>query len=162
LILLVVCITEPFNYLSQSVFVILLWVVAMVIRRVPGRFPTLLLIMLSLIVSCRYLWWRYTATLNWDSPLDLACGVLLLIAETYWLVLVFGYIQTCWPLNRPPAQLPRDTSLAYGRSVDRDVQRRPVHRTRHRVCRPRYRLAPRKAAYFDTRRWQPRRIPRVR
>jgi cellulose synthase (UDP-forming) len=43
-------ITEPFNYLSQSVFVILLWVVAMVIRRVPGRFPTLLLIMLSLIV----------------------------------------------------------------------------------------------------------------
>lgn len=112
LILLIVCITEPFSYLSQSLFVILLWAVAMLIRRVPGRFPTLLLIMLSVIVSCRYLWWRYTATLNWDSPLDLACGVLLVVAETYsWLVLLLGYIQTCWPLQRKPAQLPRDTRL---------------------------------------------------
>ena len=79
----------------------------MVVRGVPGRFPTLLLIVLSIIVSCRYLWWRYTATLNWDNPLDLAFGVLLLIAETYaWLVLLLGYIQTCWPLERKPAQLP--------------------------------------------------------
>jgi cellulose synthase (UDP-forming) len=112
LMLVLVCITQPFSYLSQLIFVILLWVVAMVIRRVPGRFPTLLLIVLSVIVSCRYLWWRYTATLNWNSPLDLACGILLLIAETFsWLVLLLGYIQTCWPLNRAPAQLPRDTRL---------------------------------------------------
>ncbi|MCD5979540.1 UDP-forming cellulose synthase catalytic subunit [Pseudomonas quasicaspiana] len=112
LLLVAVCITEPFSYFSQLLFVILLWAVAMLIRRVPGRFPTLLLIMLSVIVSCRYLWWRYTATLNWDSPLDLACGVMLLIAETYsWLVLLLGYVQTCWPLQRPPAQLPRDTRL---------------------------------------------------
>ncbi|SHN26355.1 cellulose synthase (UDP-forming) [Pseudomonas asturiensis] len=112
LLLVVMCITEPFGYVSQLLFVILLWGVAMLIRRVPGRFPTLLLIMLSVIISCRYLWWRYTATLNWDSPLDLVCGILLLIAETYsWLVLLLGYLQTCWPLHRPPAQLPRDTRL---------------------------------------------------
>jgi len=110
LVLVVMCITEPFGYVSQLLFVIMLWAVAMLIRRMPGRFPTLLLIMLSVIISCRYLWWRYTATLNWDSPVDLICGVLLLIAETYsWLVLLLGYIQTCWPLQRPPAQLPRDT-----------------------------------------------------
>lgn len=112
LMLVVVCITEPFSLTSQVLFVALLWGVAMLVRRVPGRFPTLLLIMLSLIVSCRYLWWRYTETLNWDSPLDLVLGVILLVAETYsWLVLVLGYIQTCWPLQRKPAQLPSDTSL---------------------------------------------------
>ena len=112
LVLVVVCITEPFGYGSQLMFVFLLWAVAMVVRRVPGRFPTLLLIVLSIIVSCRYLWWRYTATLNWAAPMDLAFGVLLLIAETYsWLVLLLGYIQTCWPLQRLPAQLPADTRL---------------------------------------------------
>ncbi len=42
----------------------------MVVRRVPGRLPGLMLIVLSLTVSCRYLWWRYTATLNWDDPLS--------------------------------------------------------------------------------------------
>ncbi|MGY4491656.1 UDP-forming cellulose synthase catalytic subunit [Pseudomonas sp. TE3610] len=112
LLLTLLCITEPFSYAAQSVFVLLLWASAMLVRKVPGRFPTLLMVVLSVIVSCRYLWWRYTATLNWNQPLDLACGTILLVAETYsWLVLILGYIQTCWPLNRKPKPLPRDISL---------------------------------------------------
>ena len=112
LILMLVCITEPFGYLSQLVFVLLLWGVAMVVRHIPGRFPTLLMVVLSVIISCRYLWWRYTATLNWSHPLDLVCGLLLLAAETYsWVILILGYIQTSWPLDRKPMQLPSDTSL---------------------------------------------------
>ncbi|VVN83837.1 UDP-forming cellulose synthase catalytic subunit [Pseudomonas fluorescens] len=111
-VLMLVCITEPFGYIAQLVFVILLWALAMLVRRIPGRFPTLLMIVLSIIVSCRYLWWRYTSTLNWNSPLDLTIGLLLLAAETYaWVVLILGYIQTCWPLGRQPAQMPRDTRL---------------------------------------------------
>ncbi len=67
-----------------------------------------MLIVLSLTVSCRYLWWRYTATLNWDDPVSLVCGlVLLFVAETYaWMVLVLGYFQTIWPLNRQPVSMP--------------------------------------------------------
>lgn len=110
--LALLCITEPFGLLNQTIFVILLWGLAMLIRRIPGRLPTLMLIMLSVIVSCRYLWWRYTATLNWDKPFDLGCGVLLLMAETYsWVVLILGYIQTSWPLERKPVQLPSDVRL---------------------------------------------------
>lgn len=83
----------------------------MVVRRVPGRLPALMLIVLSLTVSCRYLWWRYTTTLNWDDPLSLVCGLLLLVAETYaWVVLVLGYFQTIWPLNRQPVPLPADSA----------------------------------------------------
>lgn len=37
----------------------------------PGRFSALMLIVLSLTVSCRYIWWRYTSTLNWDDPVSL-------------------------------------------------------------------------------------------
>ncbi|SUG72753.1 Cellulose biosynthesis protein catalytic subunit A [Salmonella enterica subsp. enterica] len=33
-----------------------------------------MLIVLSLTVSCRYIWWRYTSTLNWDDPVSLVCG----------------------------------------------------------------------------------------
>ncbi|CNC70945.1 cellulose synthase catalytic subunit [Yersinia frederiksenii] len=108
-ILALLCISQPFGMLAQFVFVLLLWAIAMVVRRVPGRFPTLMLIVLSLTVSCRYLWWRYTETLNWDDPVSLVCGLLLLLAETYaWIVLVLGYFQTIWPLNRQPVPMPDD------------------------------------------------------
>ncbi|EEQ18942.1 Cellulose synthase catalytic subunit [UDP-forming] [Yersinia intermedia ATCC 29909] len=108
-ILALLCISQPFGMMAQFVFVLLLWALAMVMRRVPGRLPTLMLIVLSLTVSCRYLWWRYTETLNWDDPVSLVCGLLLLFAETYaWVVLVLGYFQTIWPLNRQPVAMPDD------------------------------------------------------
>ena len=106
------CITQPFDLWSQFIFVVLLWGVAMVIRRIPGRLSSLMMIVLSLTISCRYIWWRYTSTLNWDDPLSLVCGLLLLGAETYaWITLLLGFIQTVWPLNRKPAPLPADTAL---------------------------------------------------
>src|SRR5690606_11750524 len=67
-------VTQPFNNLAQFIFVLLLWGVAMVVRRVPGQFATLMLIVLSLTVSCRYMWWRYPATLNVSEPLDMLFG----------------------------------------------------------------------------------------
>lgn len=103
------CITQPFTYLAQFVFVVLLWAIALLVRRMQGRYATLVLVVLSITVSCRYLWWRYTATLNWNSTFDLVCGVVLLAAETYsWLVLMLGYVQVAWPLRRRPAPLPAD------------------------------------------------------
>lgn len=83
-----------FNPLSQFIFLMLLWGVALLVRRIPGRFSALMLIVLSLTVSCRYIWWRYTSTLNWNDPVSLVCGIILLFAETYaWVVLVLGYFR---------------------------------------------------------------------
>ncbi|QTF10457.1 UDP-forming cellulose synthase catalytic subunit [Brenneria izadpanahii] len=108
--LALLCITQPFDLLSQFIFMLLLWGIALLVRRIPGRMPTLMMIALSLTISCRYIWWRYTTTLNWDDPLSLLCGVLLLAAETYaWVVLVLGYFQTIWPLNRAPVSLPSES-----------------------------------------------------
>ncbi|MBV6272398.1 UDP-forming cellulose synthase catalytic subunit [Alcaligenaceae bacterium CGII-47] len=106
------CITQPFNWSAQLVFVLLLWAAALIIRRMPGRIPTLVLMMLSVIVSGRYIWWRYTATLNWDNNLDMFFGLTLLAAETHaWIVLMLGYIQTIWPMQRKPLSLPPDTRV---------------------------------------------------
>ena len=38
LILALLCITQPFNPLSQFIFLLLLWGVALLVRRIPGRF----------------------------------------------------------------------------------------------------------------------------
>ncbi|EGM6188702.1 UDP-forming cellulose synthase catalytic subunit, partial [Salmonella enterica] len=38
LILALICITQPFNPLSQFIFLLLLWGVALLVRRMPGRF----------------------------------------------------------------------------------------------------------------------------
>lgn len=104
-------VTQPFSYFAQLIFVILLWGTAMVVRRMPSQLSTLMLIVLSVTVSSRYIWWRYTSTLNWSSNLDLVFGLALLLAETYsWIVLLLGYAQTAWPLRRQPASLPEDQS----------------------------------------------------
>lgn len=111
-LLALLCFTVPFDYQAQIVFVLSLWALAMMVRRMPGRFPTLLLIILSVTASCRYLWWRYSSTLNWDDSLALFLGCVLLLAETYsWIVLMLGYFQTSWPLNRKPVLLPEDQSV---------------------------------------------------
>jgi cellulose synthase (UDP-forming) len=110
-ILALLCITTPFSMLAQLIFVLLLWGIALLIRKIPGPVATLLLIVLSLTASTRYLWWRVTYTLNWDEALDLVWGILLLCAEVYtWIILVLGYIQTAWPLRRGPTPLPADSA----------------------------------------------------
>lgn len=108
----VLCITQPLEVVSQAVFVGLLGTVAILLRYVPGRFASMLLIVLSFTVSCRYMWWRYTSTLNWDDRVSLFFCILLLVAETYsWVVLALGYFQSLWPLNREPAAMPAQLGL---------------------------------------------------
>lgn len=105
--LALLCVSQPFDLEAQFVFVLLLWVIALILRDIPGRLSGLMMIVLSVTVSCRYIWWRYSTTLNWNDPLSLTCGLILLAAETYaWLVLILGYFQTIWPLHRKPISMP--------------------------------------------------------
>lgn len=102
----VVVMTTPFSWVGQALFLVLAWALAMVLRRLPGRYPTLMLATLGLLAMGRYAWWRLTATLDFDSPIESALGYGLLLAEAYtWLVVVFGFIQTAWPLQRPAAAI---------------------------------------------------------
>ena len=74
-------------------------------------------------VSTRYIWWRLSETLQFGSALEAFLGIGLILAELYaWLVLVLGYIQTAWPLERTPvAAAGRPAPVADGRSVHPDL-----------------------------------------
>lgn len=153
LILALICVTQPFNPLAQFIFLMLLWGVALIVRRMPGRFSALMLIVLSLTVSCRYIWWRYTSTLNWDDPVSLVCGLILLFAETYaWIVLVLGYFQVVWPLNRQPGAIAeRYVAVAVGGYLCPDLQRRSQRGEKYHLRFAGYRLAERQAEHLDPR-----------
>ncbi|MBT2338474.1 MULTISPECIES: UDP-forming cellulose synthase catalytic subunit [Pseudomonas] len=96
-------ITVPFDLYSQCFFAAGCFIVALILRKQSGRFPVVLLIGLSLTASLRYMYWRITSTLGFDDWLDILFGYGLLAAELYALVvLIFGYLQTAWPLRRQP------------------------------------------------------------
>ena len=107
----VVVLSTPFSALGQFLFRLVCWMSSMVLRRMPGRFPAIGLALVSLIALGRYVWWRLTTTLGFDSAAEAALGYGLLAAEAYtWLIVILGFIQTAWPLKREPAALPADRS----------------------------------------------------
>ena len=111
-VLLLVTATTPLGLHQQFLLFGVMWASTLLIRRLPGNAPTLLMLAFSLIASSRYIWWRLTQTLDLDPGADMIFGLGLIAAETYtWLVLVLGYVQNAWPLKRPPVPLPQDTAL---------------------------------------------------
>ena len=112
-----IVIITPLDLVSQALFALLTIIVMLLIRGQPSRGVTLILITLSIVVSTRYIWWRLTETLQFGSELEAFLGIGLILAELYaWLVLLLGYIQTAWPLRRPPVAMPDD--LAAWPTVD--------------------------------------------
>lgn len=92
--LLAIFITIPFSLEAQAVFISFILIVAYALKRVKGQMATIVMITLSVTTSSRYLWWRYTETLNWGDPVALTLGAGLLLAETYaWLVLILGFFK---------------------------------------------------------------------
>ncbi|MCW4590684.1 UDP-forming cellulose synthase catalytic subunit [Gluconacetobacter entanii] len=82
-----------------------------VLKGRKGRGITCFLMMLSLLVSLRYMVWRLTTTLELHSPLQAVLSLLLVLAELYALMtLCLSYFQMSWPLDRKPLPLPPDTA----------------------------------------------------
>jgi len=103
--------TSPLAGTNQYVFFALMILLALFIRRLPGRLPVLLLAALSLLAMLRYVWWRSTQTLDFHGAGEAVIGYALFGAEAYtWLVLVLGFIQTAWPLERKVSVLPPERS----------------------------------------------------
>lgn len=108
-VLYVLCITQPFSLEEQVIFLLILGVIALTLFQAQTRFTLLMLIVISVIVSSRYVWWRYSETLNPNSYTSVIFTWLLIIAETYaFIVMLLGYFQVCWVLDRKPASLPKD------------------------------------------------------
>jgi len=116
-VLLVLAITVNLDAQQQFLFGALCFLAALALHRVAGRLATLAIVMLSVTVSLRYMYWRVTDTLGFVDPLDMAFGYGLLAAELYALcVMLLSYFQTCWPLQRKPLPMPAD--VAHWPTVD--------------------------------------------
>ncbi|WP_239016024.1 UDP-forming cellulose synthase catalytic subunit [Novacetimonas hansenii] len=82
-------------------------VIFFIVGHKPSRRSQIFLEVLSGLVSLRYLTWRLTETLSFDTWLQGLLGTMLLVAELYALMMLFlSYFQTIAPLHRAPLPLP--------------------------------------------------------
>lgn len=97
-----VVVTVPLGMVEQGIFGVVIFLIATKIKNLPwGRGGILIMMSLSLVLTFRYLYWRFTETLNFETVLDACFGYTLLSAELYgFLCLILGYVQTAWPLER--------------------------------------------------------------
>jgi cellulose synthase (UDP-forming) len=115
--LFVLVITVPLTLTQQLLFAVTSFAVAMILNKTPGRLATLIMIILSISASVRYMYWRFTETLGFETWVDRFFGTGLVMAELYALiVLLLGYFQTAWPLERKP--IPMTTPLEEWPTVD--------------------------------------------
>src|SRR4051794_23651116 len=98
-IALVLSITVPMSLTEQIAFGLGAFLLATLLHRIdPSKRTTIAIAILSTAITSRYVYWRITETMRFDSPLSLLLGVGLLMAEIYaWLILALGYIQCAWP-----------------------------------------------------------------
>ncbi|MEY8712627.1 cellulose synthase catalytic subunit (UDP-forming) [Mangrovibacter phragmitis] len=101
----------PMNSNKQYIFGMAVVAAVFIIGRFKNKKAVLTMLVFSLLMSTRYIWWRATTTLHFDSSVEMVLGSLLFAAEIYsWTILVLGYIQMSWPLKRPIAPMPADQS----------------------------------------------------
>ena len=102
-------VTVPLDRWNQVAFAACCLTLALWVRSRRAGPAIMILITLSLIASSRYMYWRLTETLHSDSMLDLVFSTGLVVAELYaFVVLVLGFVQTAWPLQRKPMLMPAD------------------------------------------------------
>ncbi len=112
LIAFVTFVGVPLDLRSQCVFAGVLFLISLLIRRSSSERSLFVLMLITLIISTRYLWWRATYTLDFTDIWSAVAGYALFAAELYaFIVLILGYLQSVRPLKRKPAPLPSDTSL---------------------------------------------------
>ena len=104
-------ISVPLDLQGQVLFSLGSFVAALFLNKTPGRLSTLAMIVLSISASSRYIYWRFTDTMGFTRWMDAALGYGLMLAELYaFAVLLIGYLQTAWPLQRRPVPMPTDVS----------------------------------------------------
>lgn len=96
----------PLDLNAQWLFTGITIVGAIVLGRWHTRKATLALGILSVLVSTRYMFWRTTQTLEFGTLPEFLLGTGLYLAEIYaWIILLLGFLQTSWPLDRPVVEI---------------------------------------------------------
>ena len=107
-----VIIITPMDSQKQYIFGLISIAILFVMGFNKSRKISMVMVFLSALMSTRYIFWRATETLSFNSEVEAILGIGLFIAEVYvWAILILGYLQTSWPLKRTIEPMPDDTSL---------------------------------------------------
>lgn len=110
--LIVLIIIAPMSSDNQYIFGFICIAIVFILGVSKSKKVTLIMIVMSTLMSLRYIYWRATETLHFNTTLEAVLGIALFMTELYALViLLFGYIQTTWSLKRTIEPLPDDVSL---------------------------------------------------
>lgn len=102
---------------GQWVFIAVCYLFAILFKRMPERFANLCLMALTMLLLARYVFWRFTSSLDLESGTEVFLGYTLVAAEAYtWVILILGFVQTAWPLKRKP--MPLELNLSDWPTVD--------------------------------------------
>ncbi|MEN4892046.1 UDP-forming cellulose synthase catalytic subunit [Erwinia billingiae] len=107
-----VIVITPMDSQKQYIFGLISIAILFVMGFSKSRKISMVMVFLSALMSTRYIYWRATETLSFNSEVEAILGIGLFIAEVYvWLILILGYLQTSWPLKRTIEPMPEDVSL---------------------------------------------------
>ncbi|RWR02278.1 hypothetical protein ED28_07815 [[Pantoea] beijingensis] len=107
-----VVIITPMDSQKQYIFGLISITIMFLLGFSKSKHISVVMVILSALMSTRYIYWRATETLHFNSEIEAILGTGLFIAELYvWLILILGFLQTSWPLKRTIEPLPDDISL---------------------------------------------------
>ncbi|MGL6017358.1 MAG: UDP-forming cellulose synthase catalytic subunit [Gibbsiella quercinecans] len=108
----VVIIITPMDSEKQYIFGLISIAILFLLGQSKSKRITVVMVIMSAMMSIRYIYWRTTETLHFNSTIEAILGIGLYLAELYiWGILLLGYLQTTWPLQRKIEPLPDDTTL---------------------------------------------------
>ncbi len=107
-----VIVITPMDSQKQYIFGLISIAILFLLGVSKSHKISLVMVFLSALMSTRYIYWRATETLAFNSEVEAILGIGLFLAELYvWVILILGYLQTSWPLKRTIEPMPDDISL---------------------------------------------------
>lgn len=109
----IVFITVPMGATQQALLTVFGIAAFMIINRFfRSRQASVILVIMSVTITARYLFWRMSDTLVFEGVFQSVLAFGLIAAELYaGCLLTLSYIQTTYPLERKPVPLPADPEL---------------------------------------------------
>jgi cellulose synthase (UDP-forming) len=105
----VLVIITPMDSQKQYIFGLLSIGALFILGFNKKRSVSVIMVVMSVLLSTRYMYFRLTQTLHFNSEIETILGMGLFLAEVYvWVMLLLSYLQTVWPLKRGIVPLPDD------------------------------------------------------
>jgi len=107
----VLIIITPMDSQKQYIFGFISLAILFVLGFSKKHSVSIIMMLVSVLMSTRYIYFRATQTLHFNSEIEAILGIGLFLAELYiWVILLLSYLQTSFPLKRGIVPLPDDTS----------------------------------------------------